>query len=63
MEKTKRRIVEKRVIESCWDSYRFIIIYKSTYEFICLEFHANTEINLEFIVLNIPGSYSQRKDE
>ena len=37
------------------NSYRFITIYKSTYEFICLESHVNTEINLDLRVSNIPG--------
>ena len=37
------------------DSYRFITIYKSIYEFICLESHVNTEINLDLRVSNIPG--------
>ena len=37
------------------NSYRFIIVYKSTYAFICLEYHINTEINLDLRVSNILG--------
>ena len=43
---------------NCWNSYRFITIYKSTYEFICLESHVNTEINLDLRVSNISGYYA-----
>ena len=46
----------------CWNSYYFITIYISNYEFSLPRSHANTEIKLDLKVLNIPG-YSQRKDE
>ena len=45
----------------CRNSYRFITIYKSTYEFICLESHVNTEINLDLRVSNIPGSFAAER--
>jgi len=37
---------------------RFITIYKSSYEFICLESYANIEINLDPSVSNIPRSFA-----
>ena len=39
----------------CRNSYRFITIYKYTYELKCLESHVNTEINLDLRDSNIPG--------
>ncbi|XP_013589073.1 PREDICTED: mitogen-activated protein kinase kinase kinase 1-like [Brassica oleracea var. oleracea] len=40
---------------------RLITIYKSTYEFICLESHVNTEINLDLRVSNVFGYYAAER--
>ena len=35
-----------------------ITIYKTTYEFICIESHANTETNLDIRISNIPDYFA-----
>ena len=50
--------VEVPTAVSVGNSYRFITIYKSTYEFSLPRSHANTEINLDLRVLDIPRYFA-----